>query len=130
MSGGLFDSTKRALDALVELAQVRLELFGTELEAEKLRIFDALLQAIIAVVLLGLALVLALGFVVLLFWEGHRLAAVGVLTLLFAGAGAALLLRARHALKTRDGGPFALTLGELQRDRTGLRGATDEPEVR
>lgn len=121
MSTGLFDSSRRALDALVELAQVRLTLFGTELEAEKLRLFDALLQAVIGVVLLGLALVLALGFVVLLFWEGHRLAAVGVLTLLFGGVGTALLLRARRRLKANDGGPFALTLGELRQDRAGLR---------
>lgn len=117
---GLFASGRRALDALVELAQVRLELFGSELEAEKLRLFDALLQAIVAVVMLGLALVLALGFVVLLFWEGHRLAAIGVLTLLFAGGGTWLLLRARNALTVRDGGPFALTLGELRRDRASL----------
>lgn len=122
MSGGLFDSSKRALDALLELAQVRLELLGTELQAEKLRLFDALLRAIIAVVMLGLALVLALGFVVLLFWEGYRLAAVGVLALLFAGGGAALLSSARRALSFDDGGPFALTLGELRRDRAGLQG--------
>jgi len=127
VSGGLFDSSRRALDALLELVQVRLELFGSELEAEKLRLFDALLQAIIAVVLLGLALVLALGFVVLLFWEGHRLAAVGVLTLLFAAGGGVLLMRARKALTVQDGGPFALTLGELRRDRAGLQGSQPAP---
>ena len=122
MSGGLFDSSKRALDALLELAQVRLELLGTELQAEKLRLFDALAKAIIALVMLGLALVLALGFVVLLFWEGYRLAAVGVLTVLLAAGGAALLLSARRALNLDDGGPFGLTLGELRRDRAGLQG--------
>lgn len=118
---GLFDSGRRALHGLVDLAQLRLELFGTELEAEKLRLFDALFQAIAAVVLLGLALVLGLGFVVLLFWEGHRLAAIGVLTLLFTAAGLGLLWRARAGLKARDGGPFALTLGELRRDRDALQ---------
>jgi uncharacterized membrane protein YqjE len=124
---GLFDSGRRALQGLVDLAQLRLELFGTELEAEKLRLFDALFQAIAGVVLLGLALVLALGFVVLLFWEGHRLAAIGVLTLLFTAAGLGLLLRARAGLKARDGGPFALTLGELRRDRDALQSPPAPP---
>ena len=119
--GGLFDSGKRALDSLLDLALVRLELFGTELEAEKLRLFNALVQGAVALVMLALALVLTLGFVVLLFWDGYRLAAIGVLAGLFAGVGAWLLLRARAALIVRDGGPFALTLGELRRDRESLR---------
>jgi len=124
---GLFESGKRAFDSLIDLALVRLELFGTELEAEKLRLFNALVQGAMALVMLALALVLALGFVVLLFWDGYRLAAMGVLTLLFAGAGVALLLRARKALVAGDGGPFALTLGELRRDRESLRPAETQP---
>lgn len=118
---GLFESGKRAVDSLLDLALVRLELFGSELEAEKLRLFDALFNAAMGVVLLGLALVGALGFVVLLFWDGYRLPAIGVLTLLFAGIGGWLVQRARHGLKASDGGPFALTLGELRQDRESLR---------
>jgi len=125
--GGLFDSGKRALDSLLDLALVRLELFGTELEAEKLRLFNALVQGAVALVMLALALVLTLGFVVLLFWDGYRLAAIGVLAVVFAGVGAWLLLRARNALIVRDGGPFALTLGELRRDRESLRPAEAQP---
>jgi uncharacterized membrane protein YqjE len=124
---GLWDSGRRALDALIDLARVRLELFGTELEAEKLRLFDALVRLAIGVVLLGLALVLALGFVLLLLWESHRLAAIGVLALAFAAAGAAFLRRAREGLTVRDGEPFALTLGELRRDRAGLADDTAPP---
>lgn len=118
---GLFESGKRALDSLLDLAIVRLELFGSELESEKLRLFDALFNVAMGLVLLGLALVGALGFVVLLFWDGYRLPAIGVLTLLFAGVGAWLVQRARNKLKARDGGPFALTLGELRQDREGLQ---------
>jgi uncharacterized membrane protein YqjE len=124
---GLFESGKRAVDSLLDLVMVRLELFGSELEAEKLRLFDALFSAAMGLVLLGLALVGALGFVVMLFWDGYRLAAIGVLTLLFAGGGAVLLHRAREGLKARDGGPFALTLGELRQDRESLRPAEAAP---
>jgi uncharacterized membrane protein YqjE len=118
---GLLDSGRRALDRLLQLAQLRLELLGTELEAEKLRLFDALLKAAIGLVLLGLAAVLALGFVILLLWDGYRLAAIGVLTLLLGGVGVWLLSRARAQLQADDGGPFALSLGELRRDRAPLQ---------
>ncbi len=117
---GLFDSGRQALGSLVDLVLVRVELFGTELEAEKLRLLDTLLHAIMGVVLLSLALVGALGFVLLLFWDGYRLAALGVLTLALAGAGTMLLTRARTVLRS-DSGPFALTLGELRQDRNRLR---------
>jgi uncharacterized membrane protein YqjE len=121
-TGGLFKSLRRLLGTAVDIAQVRLELFGTELEQEKLRLFDALLRAAIGLVLVALALVLAIGFVVLLFQEGYRLPAVGVLTLAFGGGGWWLLQRAREELKAGDGGPFALSLGELRRDLEALRG--------
>src|SRR5690606_8185038 len=88
----------------------------------KLRRFDALAMAAIGLVMLGLALVLVIGFVVLLFQEGYRLPAVGVLALAFGGIGGWLIHRARDELRSRDGGPFALTLGELRRDHAGLRG--------
>ncbi|NLZ41048.1 MAG: hypothetical protein GX886_07305, partial [Comamonadaceae bacterium] len=35
---------RRLVDSSLALVQVRLELFGTELEREKLRVFDALLR--------------------------------------------------------------------------------------
>jgi uncharacterized membrane protein YqjE len=117
---GLFDSGKQALGSLVDLVLVRVELFGTELEAEKLRLLDTLLHAIMGVVLLTLALVGAMGFVLLLFWDGYRLAALGVLTLLLAAAGTWLLMLARGRLRSGSG-PFALTLGELRQDRDRLR---------
>jgi uncharacterized membrane protein YqjE len=120
-TGGLFDSLRRLLAATLGIAQVRLELFGTELEAEKLRLFDALWRAALGLLLLGVALVLAVAFVLLLFWDGYRLPALGVTTLLFVAAGAGLLLRARALLRSGEGGPFALSLGELQRDRDGLQ---------
>jgi len=118
--GGLMQSLRRLADTAVGIVQVRLELFGTELEQEKQRLFDALLWAALGLLMIGLALVLAIGFVVLLFQEGYRLGAVGVLTLLFGGGGWWLLRGARARLHAGDGGPFALSLFELRRDRRGL----------
>ena len=118
--GGLFDSLRRLLDTAVDIAQVRLELFGSELEHEKLRLFDTLVVAAIGVLMSGLGLALAIAFVVLLFQETYRLPAVGVLTLAFGAGAWWLLRRARDGLRAAEGGPFALSLGELRRDREGL----------
>jgi len=119
-SGGLFVSLRRLFETAVGIVQVRLELFGSELEQEKLRLYDALLLAAIGLLLVILALVLAIAFVVLMFQEGYRLAAVGVLALGLGFGGWWLLRRARDGLRAGDGGPFALSLGELRRDREGL----------
>ena len=86
------------------IVQVRLELFGSELEQEKLRLYDAVVLAAVGLVLAILALVLAIAFVVLMFQEGYRLPAVGVLTLLLRGGGWWLLRRAREALRPATAG--------------------------
>jgi uncharacterized membrane protein YqjE len=121
---GLFGSLRQVLDRLLGTAALRLELFGSELELEKLRLFDALLRAAVGLLLLGLALVMVLGFLVLLVQPQYRLAAVGVLALALGAGAAVLLAQARRGLQAREGGPFALTLGELRRDRAAL-GAQD-----
>ena len=43
-TGGLFQSLRRLVDTGVEIVQVRLELFGSELEREKLRLYDAVVS--------------------------------------------------------------------------------------
>lgn len=113
----LFDSLRRLLDTAAGIAQLRLQLFGTELEQEKLRVYGALLRAAFALVLLGTAMMLAATFVLLLFWDSARLQALAVLVLLFTGAGVWCLKLATRTLQSPPGGVFALSLGELQQDR-------------
>jgi uncharacterized membrane protein YqjE len=122
-SGGLFNSLRALVATALGMAQLRLELFGTELEAEKLRLLDALWRVGLGLLLLGVAVVLAAVFVLMLFWDNYRLAALGVMVLLFLGGGVGLLLWARAELSAGEGGPFALSLGELQRDLHGLQTA-------
>lgn len=118
--GGLFSSLGRLLGTVLEMAQVRLELLGTEVELEKRRLFDSVLLAIIALQLLGVGLLLLCGLVVLLVSDAYRLAAVGAMTLLFLAAGLALLQSARQRLQSPDG-IFKASVTELERDRTGLQ---------
>ncbi len=121
-AGGLFHSLRTLLATALGTVQLRLALIGTELEAEKLRLFDALWRVGLGLLMLGVAAVMAAAFVLLLFWDSYRLAALGVMVLLFVAGGVALLAWARAGLQASEGGPFALTLGELQRDLEGLRG--------
>ena len=116
---GLLASLRRLLGTVLEMAQVKLEIFGNELELEKRRLADGLLWGAAALVMLSLGLVLLCGFVVLLFWDGYRLAAVGVMTLLFLGGGWLLLQLARRRLRS-PGGMFASSLAELQHDQAAV----------
>ena len=117
---GLFDSLRRLAHTAVGIAEVRLELFGTELEEEKLRLAGGLLLGAVGFMLVTVALLLLTGFVVLLFWDGYRLPAIATMAVLFGLAGLWALRRSRARLRAPEGGPFALSLGELRRDRDGL----------
>jgi uncharacterized membrane protein YqjE len=117
---GLFGSLRQFAATLVEIAQVRLQLFGNELEQEKLRLIGALLLAVTGLMLLTVGTLLLCAFLVMLVAEGHRLTALGVMTLATVG-GAVLLLRACVSrLRSPPGGAFAGTLAELSRDRSAL----------
>lgn len=117
---GLFASVRRLLATALEMAQVRLDLLSTEVELEKRRLFDGLLWGAAGLLVVGLGLVLLCGFVILLFWEGYRLTTVGVMALLFLGAGVLSMRQARQRLRN-PGGMFKASLSELERDQTGLR---------
>jgi uncharacterized membrane protein YqjE len=117
---GLFTSLRRFLHTALEIAQVRLDLLGNELELEKRRLFDGLLWGAFALLILGIGLVLFCGFVVLLFWDGYRLAAVGAMALLFLAGGVLLMGEARQRLRNASG-MFSASLAELERDRAGLQ---------
>jgi uncharacterized membrane protein YqjE len=116
---GLFASLRKLSDTLVETLQVRLALLSNEIEQEKLRLFDGVLWAGLALLLLGLGVLLLCAFTVVLFWDSYRLAALGGLSVLLLGLGAWLLLAARARLQS-PGGLFNTSVEELKRDRAGL----------
>lgn len=116
---GLFASLRRFMATALEVVQVRLDLLGTEIEFEKRRLFEGVLWAAAALLVLGIGLVLLCGFVILLFWDGYRLAAIGVLALLFLAGGLALLFIARRHLRKKTS-MFNFSLSELENDRAAL----------
>jgi len=123
-SEGLFSSLRQLLGTALETAHIRLELLGTELEFEKRRIFDGLVLGAVALLFLGLGLVLLCGTVVLLFWEGYRLMAAGLLTFSFFALGLIFLRQARQRLRAPQG-MFQKSVDELKRDLALTKNASN-----
>jgi uncharacterized membrane protein YqjE len=118
--GGLFDSLKVLAASLVAIAHTRLELLSTELEEERVWLVSTLVWALVALFCAGLAIVLAAVWVVAVFWDTHRLLALGVLTggFFLATVLAALVVLAKVRAKPRL---FAGSLAELSKDHEQLR---------
>jgi uncharacterized membrane protein YqjE len=118
--GGLLQSVRHLGRTLLGAAQTRLEIFATEIEEERVRLEQLLLVALAAAFCFAMGIALAVALVVLYFWDTHRLLAVGLLAAAFLTAGAVLGLILRNTAKTRPK-PFAVTRGELAKDRDMLR---------
>jgi uncharacterized membrane protein YqjE len=117
---GLFGSLRRLSGDLAELAQLRLELFATELQQEKFRALEALVWLGVGLLAFGVGLALLSVFVVLLVGPPYRLAALGLMVLFHLGLAALAWRVARTRL--REGTPFEASVAELRRDRAALAG--------
>ena len=121
-SGGILHSLGQLGATFVGLLHTRVEIVATELEEERARIRQAILLALIAGVCLAIAALLAVSFLVVIFWESNRLLAIGVLFFIFFGIGGGCVLRLVHEGRTRPR-LFATTLSELAKDGERLRKA-------
>ena len=92
-----------------------------ELEEEKLRVAGIVVYAVAAAVFLALAVVALTFFLMLLFWDSHRIAAAGAITLAYAviGVVCACVAHSRSRVKSRL---FSASLAELGKDRARLSG--------
>jgi uncharacterized membrane protein YqjE len=107
---------------LIAMVRTRLELAAVEVQEEARRLLGYLAWTLLAVFLAAAACMLAALFVILLFWDSYRLQAVAGMALLFAGAGAAIIIKVRASF---DAQPRMLsaTLAELHKDGGLLRTA-------
>lgn len=117
--GGLFDSLRALAATLVATGQTRLELLSTEIEEERVRLGAILLWALIALFCAALCVVLAALWVVVFFWDTHRLLVLGVLVFLFLLGAMLAGLVALGKAKTKPR-LFATSIRELSKDREQL----------
>ena len=125
-STGLLASLRQLAATLLELAQVRLELLSSDIEHEKLRLLGTLLWVAVAVLLAGIGLAVLAMLVAVLFWDSHRLLALGLLALAYLLAAVVAAWQAKRHWKTPRG-LFATSADELARDRAALVGPAPPP---
>lgn len=113
---GPLDSVRALGATLMELVAARAELAMVELREQVERRKEIVALAAVAGVLFALALLLATLFVLALFWDTHRLAAIAGLAMLYFAIAAAVFgrMRAKIALAPP---PFEATLREFAADR-------------
>ena len=115
----LIESLRRLAKTFVALVQTRIELFASEIDEERTRLARILVLAVVALFCLGLAIVLGVLLVAVLFWENNRLLALGILAGLFALGGVAALFALRSVVRDRPKF-LSATLAELRKDEKEL----------
>lgn len=116
------ESAGRLGTTLVAMAHTRLELAALEVEEASQRFLRQLVMSLLALFLVGIAVILAAFFVILVFWDSYRLQAVLAMAVLFLGGGVLLGLKVRREL--REAQPLlSNTLGEMRKDIESLRAA-------
>ena len=114
------DRVRGLLADVIELAQVRFELFTVEAREELARLASMAVMGALAVVFASFGLIFLAIFLTVLLWDSHRLLALGVFTALFLGGGGVLALLVWR--KAKEGfRMFGASRDEMRRDQERLR---------
>ena len=117
---GLLGSLKSLSSLVVAIAHNRLNLLSTDLEIARERTVSVLMMVLVALFCLCFGALLLALFVVVIFWDTHRLIALGSVTGLFLLVGSIYLWRVLRALK-RMPATFEASLTELAKDYKSLK---------
>jgi uncharacterized membrane protein YqjE len=119
-SGGLLDSLTVLVGSLVSIVHTRLELLSTDLEEDREHLLSLVILSLIALFSLMVGVVLVAILLVVIFWDSHRLLALGLLAGFFILAGLAACAFAVRKAKTKPR-LFLASLLELFKDSQQLR---------
>lgn len=117
----LLAAAGRIAATLVAMVGTRLELAAVEFQEDAQRLLGYLAWTLLAVFLASGALLFVALFVIVLFWDSYRLAAIGGIAILFGAGAGLILMKVRSGLKNQAS-PFSGTLAELRKDVAYLRG--------
>lgn len=118
-ASGLLASLQRLLATFAQVLHTRVEILSTELEEEGVRVRELLIYQLVSAFFMAMGLLLVTLFVVLVFWDTHRLSVLAAFAGLYLAIGIGTALVVRHKLKTRPR-LFSTTLSELGKDRERL----------
>ena len=116
-------SVRRLLATLVATGETRLRLAVLELEAERDRMLSLLLMAGAALITFSFAIGMLLLLVVVMYWEDHRLLAIGLCSAALFVIAALCLYGAKRIAKRRR--LMQSTLSHLAQDRQALGGSRE-----
>ena len=116
---GISESLRQLLLNAIDMVHVRLELFETEIELEKRRLFDGALLAAVAMVFLSVGILIMCGLIIVLFFENNKVTASLSLSAVFLVLGALTMVKSRMSLKNADG-VFHNSNNELKNDQASL----------
>lgn len=116
---GLLESLAAFATTLVSIAHTRLELLSTEFEEDRQRWASLVILYLVAAFFLVIGLVLAIGLLVFVLWENHRLLILFSIAVFFMLSGLAL---AGLAIRKTRSKPklFSASLMELRKDKDTL----------
>ena len=106
---------------VLAMARTRLALAAVEVQEEAQRILGYVAWTLLAAFLGAGAFMLVALFVIVLFWDTHRLLAIGCVAGIFALAAAVILLQVRARFAARPP-MMAATLTELNKDIAFIKG--------
>lgn len=117
---GLLSSLQSMAATVVAIAHNRLDLLSTDLEIAREKLVSSLIMVLVALFCLCFGALLLAIFIVVIFWDTHRLLALGAVTGLFLLLGSITLWRVFKALKTMPA-TFEASLSELAKDYKSLK---------
>ena len=117
---GLLGSLRSLSGLVVAVAHNRLKLLSTDLEIAREQMVSVLIMVLVSLFCLCFGALLLALFVVVLFWDSHRLVALGSVTGLFLMVGGVYLWRVLRTLKAMPA-TFEASLAELSKDYKHLK---------
>lgn len=124
--GGLFASLRTLAHDVLDLLATRSELAAIELAETRDLLLRAVVLGVVAAVLALATLVAFTLWIAVLFWDGPRVLAVGILTALYAGGAAFAVVTIRRAFDAADP-VLGQTRAILRKDYEALRGPRADP---
>ncbi|RJX33323.1 MAG: hypothetical protein C4516_01980 [Oxalobacter sp.] len=110
---------------LIAMMQTRAELLAVEIEEEVLRLFAYLMLSLVALFCFGIAALLAIALIIILFWDTHRIAVVIGLIGVFGVAGVVIMWQLNKRLHNKPRF-LSATLNEMSKDLEALKPSDGE----
>ncbi|MDQ1813706.1 phage holin family protein [Massilia sp. CCM 9210] len=116
------ESVGRIGATLVAMVQTRLELAAVEVQEELQRFLGYVVLALASLILFGIAALLVVLLVVVIFWDSYRLEAIGAMAALFGVAGGLIAMQVKRSFDARPR-LLGATVAELNKDVNFIRNA-------